>query len=188
MPPSARERGQGSCRGAVVIGLGPMGDLSSMALTEAVRVGTLRYLLQLLARGDGGAGRAREVGLASLLIGQNSTNTITIEECVMALVEGVLAANAQFANTVAGVAPQVGHLRLVELHLDTAITATRALARARGRSRTDPCPAGALLARRLEAIGHALRESEAATAPPAAEGDSGEGDAGKGADVIERSS
>lgn len=137
MPPSARERGQGSCRGAVVIGLGPMGDLSSIALTEAVRVGTLRYLLQLLDRGDGGAGTAGEVGLASLLIGQNSTNTITIEESVMALVEGVLAANAQFANTFAGVAPQVGHLRLVELHLDTAITATRALARLDARLNRD---------------------------------------------------
>jgi hypothetical protein len=60
------------------------------------------------------------------------------------------------------------------------------LAGARGRSRTDPCPAGALLARRLEAIGQALREAEAATAPPAAEGDAAGGDPGEGEDVIER--
>jgi hypothetical protein len=128
LPPSARERGRGSCRGAVVIGLGPMGDLSTLALTEAVRVGTLRYLLQLLDRADGSGTLAREVGLASLLIGQNSSGDIAIEDSVAALAQGVLAANAQFAEAFPDVPLRVGHLHLVELLLDTAITATRALA------------------------------------------------------------
>ncbi|MEB3261259.1 MAG: CHAT domain-containing protein [Cyanobacteriota bacterium] len=129
MPPSARERGQGSCRGAVVIGLGTFGDLSTMALTEAVRVGALRYLLQHLDRGDGGRGAGREVGLASLLIGQNSSGDIAIEDSVAALVQGVLTANEQFAETFPDVSLRVGHLQLVELFLDTAISATRVLRR-----------------------------------------------------------
>ena len=55
MSRSDRELHQGSCRGAVVIGLGKLGDLSSVALAEAVRVGTLRYLLQILDRAEGTA-------------------------------------------------------------------------------------------------------------------------------------
>lgn len=128
MTESGRERRQGRCRGAVVIGLGAMGDLSTLALGEAVRVGTLRYLLQRLDRGDSGGGSAREVGLASLLIGQNSSTDIAIEDSVTAIVQGVLAANEQFAQTFPRVALRVGHLQLVEMHLDTAISATRALA------------------------------------------------------------
>ena len=127
MTPSDRERGQGSCRGAVVIGLGKLGELCTMALTEAVRVGTLRYLLQLLDRGDSTGKRPVEVGLASLLIGQNSTSDIQIEDSVTALVEGVLAANKQLAQTFPGVVLRVGRLQLLEVYLDTAITAARSL-------------------------------------------------------------
>jgi hypothetical protein len=45
------------------------------------------------------------------------------------------------------------------------------LAGARGRSRTDPCPAAALLTRRLRAIAQALRDAEVAIAPPPARSD-----------------
>ncbi|MFN9545599.1 MAG: CHAT domain-containing protein [Cyanobacteriota bacterium] len=128
MTTSARELREGGCRGAVVIGLGTMGELSTVALTEAVRVGTLRYLLQLLDRATGATKPALVVGLASLLIGQNSGNDIHIDDSVTALVEGVLAANEQFATTFPAMALRVGQLQLVELYLDTAITATRALA------------------------------------------------------------
>jgi CHAT domain-containing protein len=114
-------------RGAVVLGLGKLGELSTIAVTEAVRVGTLRYLLQLLDRGDGNAEQPTEVGLASLLIGQNSGTDIHIEDSVTALVEGVLAANEQFAKAFPAASLRVAHLQLIEVYLDTAITATRAL-------------------------------------------------------------
>ncbi|MFN7677701.1 MAG: esterase/lipase family protein, partial [Cyanobacteriota bacterium] len=127
MTGSGREGRKGPSRGAVVIGLGKLGELSAIAVTEAVRVGTLRYLLQLLDRADSSAEQPTQVGLASLLIGQNSGTDIHIEDSVTALVEGVLAANEQFAKTFPGVALRVAHLQLVEMYLDTAITATRAL-------------------------------------------------------------
>ncbi|MFN7678851.1 MAG: hypothetical protein ACK5QW_09710, partial [Cyanobacteriota bacterium] len=55
------------------------------------------------------------------------------------------------------------------------------LAKARGRGRTDPCPAGAILGQRLEAIGQALLHWERAMAPQAGEPEGTEG----GDDVIE---
>lgn len=127
MARSSAELHQGNCRGTVVIGLGKLGELSRDALTEAIRVGTLRYLLQILDRAEGARQESDTVGLASLLIGQNSTNEIQIQDSVSALVEGVLAANAQFVRAFPKVPLQVGMLQLVEIYLDTAITATRAL-------------------------------------------------------------
>ncbi|MFM9073192.1 MAG: CHAT domain-containing protein [Cyanobium sp.] len=127
MSRNSAELHQGSCRGAVVIGLGKLGELSFVALTEAVRVGTLRYLLQILDRAEGARQDTATVGLASLLIGQNSTNEIQIHDSVSALVEGVLAANEQFARAFPKVPLQVETLQLVEIYLDTAITATRTL-------------------------------------------------------------
>lgn len=120
------ERLRGSYRGAVVVGLGTYGDLTVGTLTEAVRAGTLRYLLQLLDnRGGEGAGPA-EAALSTLLLGYNSTTNISIEDSVGALVRGVLAANQQFAETM-GRQVRVTKLELVELYLDTAISAARAL-------------------------------------------------------------
>lgn len=125
--PDERKGRRGPGRGAVVIGLGSLGELSTITLTEAVRVGVLRFLLHLVDRADGATEPAREVGLASLLIGQNSTNDIHIDDAVTAVVEGVLAANDQLAKTLVAAAPRVSQLQLVEVYLDSAITATRAL-------------------------------------------------------------
>jgi len=118
---------QGRCPGAVVIGLGTLGGLSVLSLVEAVRVGTLRYLLQIVDRHGGTQVDAANVRLATLLIGQNSTNAISIEDSVGALVAGVLNANAQFARAFPRLSVRVGHLQIVEVFLDAAISATRAL-------------------------------------------------------------
>jgi CHAT domain-containing protein len=122
-----RELHQGRCRGAVVIGLGKFGDLSIPSLTAAVQVGALRYLLQIVDRHGAGAMEDVDVPLATLLLGQNSTSAISIEDSVAALVLGVLNANAQFARAFPGLSVRVGRLQIVEVFLDTAISATRAL-------------------------------------------------------------
>ncbi|MEB3243302.1 MAG: CHAT domain-containing protein [Cyanobacteriota bacterium] len=124
---SQEELHAGRCRGAVVIGLGPLGELSVPTLTEAVQVGTLRYLLQIVDRHGATAVEAANVRLASLLIGQNSSNAISIEDSVTALVQGVLKANDQFARAFPRLSVRVGELQIVEMFLDAAITATRAL-------------------------------------------------------------
>jgi len=132
------EQRRGTQRGAVVTGLGEWGTLNSAALTEAVRAAALRYLLTVVERraaatDDAEAARAAdapplEVGLASLLLGYNSTANISIADSVNALLRGVLEANRQFALAQRrGLKARIVRLEIVELYLDVAISATKAL-------------------------------------------------------------
>jgi hypothetical protein len=119
--PAANSRsGHGLLTGAVVAGLGRYeGVLSAAELTEAVHTGALRYLLQVadvLGKED------RDVPLASLLIGYNSSANLSIAASVEALVRGVIQANARFHETT-GLNIRIASLDLVELYIDTAITA-----------------------------------------------------------------
>jgi hypothetical protein len=118
--PNEQERRRGSLSGAVVCGLGPYdGALTPSQLTQAVRAGVLRYLLQIvdvLGKAD------REVPLATLLLGYNSSAHLSVGASVEALVRGVLEANSRFhATTRLNI--RVSRLDIVELYLDTAITA-----------------------------------------------------------------
>nr|MCU0919548.1 CHAT domain-containing protein [Burkholderiaceae bacterium] len=128
--PNALERARGSLRGAIVTGLGPYnGALSVNTLTEAVRAGALRYLLHVvdvLGKGE------REVSLATLLLGYNSSANLTVDASVEALVRGVMEANARFFETTR-LNIRIGRLDFVELYIDTAITAVYALRRMEGR-------------------------------------------------------
>jgi len=122
---SGLHSGQG--RGAVVIGLGVYGELNIEALTEAVRIGTLRYLLQIVDRHDSDKDiEVIDTTLSSMLMGYSST-TISIEDCISALLRGVLAANEQFAVAMPNLVVRVTTLEIIEMYLDTAITVARAL-------------------------------------------------------------
>lgn len=130
-------------RGAVVVGLGEMGKLTSRAITETVRAGVLRLLLHSEDRcaetaGSGEAARDQvELRLASLLIGSNSTAHLSPDESVKAVVLGVCEANQQFAaglesdhktQTEGARNPaRVVHLEFIEIYRDAAITAARAV-------------------------------------------------------------
>lgn len=117
-------RGAATIGGAVVVGLGTYdGALSVRALTDAVRAGVLRYLLQTI---DVLGKDERELPLAALLLGYNSSANMTVEASVEALVRGVLEANARFFETTR-LAIRVARLDIVELYQDTAIAAVYAL-------------------------------------------------------------
>ncbi len=122
--PNEFERERGSLTGAVVTGLGRYeGSLSPTDLTSAVRTGALRYLLQVvdvLGQAD------REIPLATLLLGFNSSANLTIAASVESLVNGVMQANARFFETTR-LNIRIARLDIVELYLDTAITAVYAL-------------------------------------------------------------
>ena len=122
--PNETERLRGSMRGAVVTGLGPFdGSLGIAQLTEAVVAGTLRYLLQVI---DVLGKAEREVPLATLLLGYNSSANLTVEASMEALVRGVMEGNARFYETTR-LNIRVSRLDIVELYIDTAITAVYAL-------------------------------------------------------------
>lgn len=122
--PNAMERQRGSLSGAIVTGLGPYdGALSMSDLTESVRTGALRYLLQVV---DVLGKQDREVPLATLLLGYNSSANLTVPASVEALVHGVMEANARFFETTR-LNIRIARLDIVEIYLDTAITAVYAL-------------------------------------------------------------
>ncbi|MEJ8846843.1 CHAT domain-containing protein [Variovorax rhizosphaerae] len=122
--PNAVESARGSMRGAIVTGLGTYDvPLNSPDLTEAVRIGVLRYLLQVV---DVLGKEPREVSLATLLLGYNSTANLSIGASVEALVQGVIDANMRF-HQATRLNIRVGRLEIIELYLDTAITAVYAL-------------------------------------------------------------
>lgn len=122
--PSEVERQRGTLSGAVVTGLGQYeGALSLADLTESVRTGALRYLLQVI---DVLGKSEREVALASLLLGYNSSANLSVDASVEALVRGVMEANAKFYETTR-LNIRIARLSIVELYLDTAISAAYAL-------------------------------------------------------------
>ena len=122
--PNDFERERGSLRGAVVTGFGRYdGTLSVQTLTEAVRTGALRYLLQVI---DVLGKAPRRLPLATLLLGYNSSASLSVHASVEAIVTGVMEANARFHETT-GLDIHVERLDIVELYLDTAITAVYAL-------------------------------------------------------------
>ena len=122
--PNEAERLRGSSYGAVVTGLGTYdGTLAANRLTEAVRTGALRYLLQYFDCSGVGSG---EIGLSTLLLGYNSSANLTIQASVEALVRGVVEANRKFADATRQTL-RIGSLEIIELYLDTAISAMRYL-------------------------------------------------------------
>jgi hypothetical protein len=128
--PPGTDAGSGRVTGAVVTGLGPYdGSLSATDLTEAVRVGALRYLLQVV---DVLGKDERELRLASLLMGFSSSANLSVAASVEALVRGVTQANGRFYETT-GLNIRIAWLDIVELYLDTAITAVYALRQLRER-------------------------------------------------------
>lgn len=134
MPRSPEERLRQTGRGALVIGLGEMGSLSTDRVTQAVRAGVLRYLLQASERYGEGWNDAAEpdpkevkpLRLASLLIGTNSSAQLEIRDAVKAIVLGVLLANRDFNREASGRHARITQLELVEVYRDTALAAAYA--------------------------------------------------------------
>lgn len=113
-----------SIQGAVIIGLGRFDQpLTRDGLTEAVGAGAMRLLLQVR---DTRGPAARGLRLNTLLIGTNSSSSLSVGSSVEALVRGVLEANARFHETT-GLDLRIERLQIVELYLDTAISAVYAL-------------------------------------------------------------
>ena len=134
--PNAIERKRGRLVGAVVTGLGSYDKaLTPDALTEAVRAAALRYLLQAVDMLGEDVPPESELPLAALLLGFNSSANLTVGASVEALVRGVMEANARFQEAT-GKRIRIGRLTIVELYLDTAISAVYAL-RSLGKSLSD---------------------------------------------------
>jgi tetratricopeptide (TPR) repeat protein len=86
-------------QGAVIMGLGPTGELTAAQLRGVVTRALLRVALNVLDRRlaeEPGAApfEARPLGVSAVLIGSSTGGGLTVEGSVRALIDGVLVANA----------------------------------------------------------------------------------------------
>jgi CHAT domain-containing protein/tetratricopeptide (TPR) repeat protein len=105
---------------AIVVGLGPEGKLTTAQLAYTVRQAVLGYA-QRLSEQEGGAPAQFE--LAATLIGSGGTG-FTAGSAAQAIAQGALDANAKLQDCGW---PRLGQLTLVELYLERASDAWRAL-------------------------------------------------------------
>jgi hypothetical protein len=86
-------------RGAVIVGLGPSGELAAADLrgvvTRALLLVALNELDSRLARADTGQVDRRPLGISTVLIGSSAGGGLTVEASVRALMDATAAANAR---------------------------------------------------------------------------------------------
>jgi CHAT domain-containing protein len=120
--------------GAIVVGLGKMGDLNPNTLAETVRRGALSYVMQA-AQTHGGPGGRDDVrapnprlGLSALLIGVTTATSIGVEDSVGAILRGITRANLEISQVLGGDL-RITDLEIIELFADAAIEACRSAIR-----------------------------------------------------------
>ena len=125
-PTSELDRRLGIPRGAIVIGLGQMGELGTGALANAVREGALQYALQTYhsASRTTKVDETQGIGLSTLLIGAKTAAAITVEDSVTTLMRAVAQANSELER--AQIPVRINQLEIIELFIDTATQAAHA--------------------------------------------------------------
>jgi hypothetical protein len=109
-------------RAVIVAGLGEEGKLRASDIAQSVRQAVIAWSQRLAERKHG---RTESFELASTLLGSGGTGVSTAEAARL-VAEGVYQAN-EFLAMDGGTSPRVGQLRFIELYLDRATDAWRAL-------------------------------------------------------------
>ncbi|MFO0871540.1 MAG: CHAT domain-containing protein, partial [Pirellulales bacterium] len=119
-----------SYRGAVVIGLGNLSELSVSNLTASVRTGVLDYVLEVQSaqsQNQAAPEGLTRVGLSVLLIGSASASLLSVEESLSAILRGVGMACRDIERTQGRIV--VDRLEINEMFGDSVIEAARAIPR-----------------------------------------------------------
>lgn len=118
-------------RGALVVGLGQVGELSPQPLQSGVRDVLLEYALRLLQRDDESAGAASaprmDAGVSALLVGTGA-GSLSLRDSLEAMVRGALDANRKLEDSRLDHRVRIAHLEFIELFEDVAIGAAKDLA------------------------------------------------------------
>lgn len=128
--------------GAIVLGLGPPGDVTASKVARAMTHAVLQHVLEVV-----GAGTARRnVGISTVLVGANPLDGLSVPKSVAALLDGLVGALEILATStrLRGQA-RVTTLEIVELYESRAQTALEAL-----RSIELPAASGAVVELRPE--------------------------------------
>jgi len=120
---------RGRPAGALVVGLGQVGDLAPGLLETVVRDTLIDYALRISRWPDGrfgAAGTVRSAGVSCLLVGSGAGG-MTVTDSVKAILRGALAAADRLREAGLGSRVTIDHLEFLELYHDLAIAAARAL-------------------------------------------------------------
>ena len=123
------EAPRGRPAGALVVGLGQVGDLAPGLLETVVRDTLIDYALRISQWPDGRFGAARTVRSAAvscLLVGSGAGG-MTVADSVKAILRGALAAADRLQESGFGRRVAIDHLEFLELYQDLAIGAAQAL-------------------------------------------------------------
>ena len=127
--PKLEENNSATPQGAIVIGLGTVGNLTAAMLTRTVTRGLLEYVTEWCERGPrmphGNSGQNNnELGVSSLLIG-TLAGGVGVNDSVFAVLRAVLQVNQTLANAKHDY--RIRKLEFIELYEDRALQAVRAL-------------------------------------------------------------
>jgi CHAT domain-containing protein len=129
--------------GAVVVGLGEVGELTTEKLRRCVLEACLRYALacaedpatpkQSSANGTASSDSTQQPGhrsaaLTSLLIGVSGGSFLSVRDSIAAITQGAVEANRTLARRKTGNPVLIDELEFIELFEDTAIEAAHAIA------------------------------------------------------------
>ena len=117
--------------GAVVVGLGQVGDLSPALLEESIRSALLSFALDVAHWPDprfGEGGRPRSAAVTSLLVGTGSGG-LPVGDALEAIIRAAVAANQRLAEQGLDHRVLIDRLEILELFEDVAIGAAQALER-----------------------------------------------------------
>jgi tetratricopeptide (TPR) repeat protein len=115
---------RGSRPGAIVVGLGMVGQLTRPRLQSTLSTALLEYALSPAAQLEG----AGAIGVSSLLVGTWGTR-LSVDDCVTALVDAAREVNAKLAAETSAAPVCIAAIQLVELYRDMASDAVRAARR-----------------------------------------------------------
>jgi tetratricopeptide (TPR) repeat protein len=119
--------------GAIVVGLGPVGELGVGKLVETITHGVLAYAVRIAERVEDRQRQSRrkqeeigikELGLSSLLVGTNAGG-VRVRDSLLAVLEGVENANEALAAAKRSV--RISTVQFAELYLDRALFAIEEL-------------------------------------------------------------
>lgn len=119
------QRSDGKPPGAIVIGLGEVGQLSAGRLLRAVSRGVRSYILSRAECPQVKSGKAGPPGISALLVGTGAGG-VSVQDAVTAILRGIIDANS-FGDE----SDHIEEVEFVELYEDRAIQAARTLARLR---------------------------------------------------------
>ena len=111
--------------GAVVIGLGKLGELTPASLTSSFAHGAVAYAVDCVERAAD-ATAMTEVAISTLLIG-TGWKAVPVRDSVVAILRGVVHANDELARSPYAKRIRIGAIQFIELFEDMAIQATHAL-------------------------------------------------------------